>query len=211
MKKISICTVLALLTLLISACTSEPPSSGETGKNKADSPISENTSMVDFLLADGAKAHYKGEGNEFAELDIEATHVGDSYVILRENNGGSYVQTIFKIETEKIMRVETAPIDIDQPLPTLDELNAMQPTEIYLQQPLTKGTTFGNWTIVEESAKIETPYQTFSNAIVIEMSEDDFVNRIYFVKGIGEVKRESIMTTDDGEFIVTSTLESIQK
>lgn len=202
--------MLAFLTLLISVCTSERPSNGETEKNKGVPPISESTSMADFLLKDGAKAHYKGEGNEFAELDIEATHVDDNYIILREDNGGAYVQTIFKIETEKIMRTEAASIDINQPLPTLDELSAMQPTEIYLQQPLTKGETFGNWTIVEESIKVETPYQTFSNAVVIEMSEEDFINRIYFVKGIGEVKRESIMTTDEGEFIVTSTLESIQ-
>ena len=47
--------------------------------------------------------------------------------------------------------------------------------------------------------------------IVIQMKDSAFINRKYFVRGFGEVKRESIMTTDEGEeFIVTSTLESVE-
>ena len=34
-------------------------------------PVETEISMSDFFLPNGSKAHYKGEGNEFAELDIE--------------------------------------------------------------------------------------------------------------------------------------------
>ena len=59
-------------------------------------------SLTDFFLPDGSNAHYLGEGNEFAELDIEVTHPFEDYVIIHENNGGSLVRHIYKIETDKI-------------------------------------------------------------------------------------------------------------
>ena len=95
--------------------------------------------------------------------------------------------------------------------PSQAELDAMNPTGVYLKKPLKKGTTFDTWTIVEMDTTVDTPYKKFDHAFVIEMKTEDFVNRKYFVEGFGEVKRESIMQTDDGEFIVTSTLKTVDK
>lgn len=96
--------------------------------------------------------------------------------------------------------------------PSLNELDAMTPTGIYLKKPFTKGTAFGDWIIVDTDVTVETPYQTFDHAFVIEKQDKDVINRKYFVEGFGEVKRESIMTTDDGgEYIVTSTLKAVDQ
>ena len=80
-----------------------------------------------------------------------------------------------------------------------------------MKNPLKKGQHSIQWTIVETDITVDTPYKKFDHAFVIEMKTDDFVNRKYFVEGFGEVKRESIMKMDDGEFIVTSTLKTVDK
>ena len=49
---------------------------GDNGNNQSE------ISMIDFFLPDGSKAHYLGEGNEFAELDIEVAHPYEKYVIV---------------------------------------------------------------------------------------------------------------------------------
>ena len=117
----------------------------------------------------------------------------ENYIVIHENNGGSLVRHIYKIEPDKISILEEMTVDLYERLPFPEELDAMKPTGVYLEKPLEKGTTFGTWTIVEMDATVETPYQKFDNAFVIEMKTEDFVNRKYFVEGYGEVKRESIM------------------
>jgi len=178
---------------------------GNNGNNQSE------ISMIDFFLTDGSKAHYLGEGNEFAELDIEVAHPYENYVIVHENNGGSMVRHIYKIEKDKIDILEEMMVDYKEDFPTLDELDAMNPTGIYLQKPLKVGTTFNNWTIVQTDVTVETPYKKFENALVIEMKDKDFINRKYFVEGFGEVKRESVMKMDDGEYVVTSTLKAVDQ
>ena len=79
-----------------------------------------------------------------------------------------------------------------------------------MQKPFEVGATFNEWTIVETDATIETPYHKFEQVIVIETKEKDFINRNYFAENYGEVKRESVMISED-DFVVTSTLESVSK
>lgn len=186
------------------------PDEDEPGKNsgeEADIPLS------DLFLPDGTHAHYKGDGNEFAELDIEVTKINDTYVIIDENNGGVLLRTVYGIQDDQIVTLSEEPIDLDEPLPTVEDLSQLEPIEVYFQQPVEEGSTFGDWTIVETAAPVETPYKTFDNAIVVEMKDEGFINRKYFVTNYGEVKRESIMKADgndEQDFIVTSTLESIE-
>lgn len=177
----------------------------------SEKPAKTEVQLSDFFFSDGTKAHYKGEGNEFAELDIEVVQVNKHYFVVYENNGGSYLRKIYKVEEHKIITLEEQPVDFEQPLPTLNEIEAMQPIGVYLEEPFTEGAKFGDWTIVQTEDAVETPYKTFEKAIVVEMKEDNFVNRKYFVQGYGEVKRESIMNMGEGEFVVTSSLESIAK
>lgn len=183
----------------------------EETDDATDTVVEQEISMRDFLLPNNSKAHYQGEGNEFAELDIDVEQLFENYIIVYENNGGSYWQKIYKIGTDKIEIIAEDIIEFEPAIPTLQQLEQMKPIGVYLQKPFTEGTKFEEWTIVETGATVETPYKIFDNAIVIEMVEADFVNRKYFVPGSGEVKRESIMTMEGEEdYIVTSVLESVE-
>lgn len=222
MRKINLFIFLLVAVLVFSGCSKKQPTtldnSGSTNGTIGENVVKESESekdgeisLTDFFLPDGSKAHYLGEGNEFAELDVEVTRPFKNYVVVHENNGGSLVRHIYKIEADKISILDEMTVDLVKDFPSQAELDAMIPTGVYLKKPLKKGTTFDTWTIVDIDTTVDTPYKKFDHAFVIEMKTDDFVNRKYFVEGYGEVKRESVMQTDDGEFIVTSTLKTVDK
>jgi hypothetical protein len=222
MRKINLFIFLLVAALVFSGCTKKQPTaldnSGSTNGTVGEDVVKESESekdgeisLTDLFLPDGSKAHYLGEGNEFAELDIQVTRPFEDYVVIHENNGGSLVRHIYKIEPDKISILEEMTVELVKDFPSQAELDAMKPVGVYLKKPLKKGTTFDTWTIVEMDATVDTPYKKFDHAFVIEMKTDDFVNRKYFVEGFGEVKRESVMQMEDGEFIVTSTLKTIDE
>ena len=65
--------------------------------------------------------------------------------------------------------------------------------------------------VIELDVTVETPFETFDNAVVLEQaSEGGGINRSYLVEGYGEVKREFIMEEEAETFTVTSSLESIE-
>lgn len=236
MQKLKLSLLIIVAVFILAACIQKKPSdpptnidnnstNGENVSNGKEAPIEEDNNaedtdveqtideiaLADFFLPDGSKAHYKGEGIEFAELDIEVTKLDNKYTIIDENNGGVLIRTIYQIQEERIEIISSEPIDPDQPIPNAKDLAEKKPIEVYLQKPIKVGTTFGDWSIVETDATVETPFQTFTKTIVIEMEDNDFVNRKYFVLGFGEVKRESIMKSEaEDEFIITSSLESIE-
>ena len=222
MRKINLFIFLLAAVLVFSGCSKKQPTaldnSGSTNGTVGEDVVKESESekdgeisLTDLFLPDGSKAHYLGEGNEFAELDVEVTRPFEDYVVIHENNGGSLVRHIYKIEPDKISILEEMTVELVKDFPSQAELDAMKPIGVYLKKPLKKGTTFDTWTIVEMDATVDTPYKKFDHAFVIEMKTDDFVNRKYFVEGFGEVKRESVMQMEDGEFIVTSTLKTVDK
>lgn len=168
--------------------------------------------MMGFFLPDSSEAHYGGIGNEFAELDILVSHPYDGFVMIYENNGGVLIRTLYKVETDKILILSEEPFEAIESAPPLAELEQMQVESVYLQKPFEVGAVFESWTIVETNATVETFYQTFEHAIVIEEQDGDFINRKYFVKDYGEVKRESIMeVTDEPNLTITSLLETIKE
>lgn len=168
--------------------------------------------MLDYLLPDSSKAHYEGEGNEFAELDVQVYHPYENYVMIYENNGAVLLRKLYKVEKDKILKLDESPVDTEGNAPPVAELEKMAVKGVYLQKPFEKGATFEKWTIVDTDATVETPYKKFEHAIVIEEKDEAYTNRKYFVEGFGEVKRESVMTQEGKEdFFVTSSMESVTK
>ncbi|WP_318614489.1 hypothetical protein [Sporosarcina sp. YIM B06819] len=223
MRKINLVLCLVVATFVFTGCSKNSSTALDNSGSDSKGIITKDTeskevvsptdiAMTDFFLPDGSKAHYQGDGNEFAELDIEVAHPFENYVIIYENNGGALVRTIYKIDRDEIVIIDNQMVESKTDFPSQKELDAMTPTGIYLKKPFTKGTSFGDWTIIDTDVNVETPYQNFDHAIVIEKQDKDVINRKYFVKGFGEVKRESIMTTDDGsKYIVTSTLKAVDQ
>ncbi|WP_301109288.1 hypothetical protein [Sporosarcina sp.] len=215
-----------VLLLALAGCSSKPATSldgnsnsnndsvkdEQTNENQSGQEDAEKTdvSLLDYFLPDGSSAHYKGDGNEFAELDITVDSPAEDYVVVHENNGGSFIQKVYKLEGDEIKILQEQPVEIKAEVPNGEDLKAMQPIGIYLNGPIEKGTVFEDWKIIETDASVETPYQEFNDAVVLEQKGDDIINRKYLVKGFGEVKRESIMTTNK-DFVVTSSLETVTK
>ena len=229
LRKFKLLLLLFSTLFIIIGCTQKntvttPDDNSNPDSNEEEKPDNQTTeeeeerendaevevSMINFFLPNGSSAHYEGDGNEFAELTIEVTHIDKKYVVIDENNGGALIRKIYRVENEKIETLFEDAIDNDQPLPSVEEISKLTAKEIYLQTPFEVGATFNEWTIVNTDATIETPYQKFEQVIVIETKEKDFINRKYFAENYGEVKRESIMITED-DFVVTSTLESVSK
>ncbi|WJY28253.1 hypothetical protein [Sporosarcina trichiuri] len=191
-------------------------SSGDPEKTKADSDEEhgdiQNPAMMDYFLPDGSKVHYKGLGNEYAEIDMQVFHPYEDIVMTYEDNGGSLIRKLFKVEEDKIIKLDEEHVDTESNAPSIAEIKQMERQGIYLQKPFEKGASFEHWTVVDTDASVDTPYQKFDHAIVIEEKGNDYVNRRYFVEGFGEVKRESVMKGEnDEEFTITSIMESVKQ
>lgn len=184
----------------------------DDGYEELDDPNGKvkDPAMLDYLLPDSSKAHYEGEGNEYAEMDVQVYHPYEEYVMIYENNGGALLRKIYKVEKDRILTLEEKQVDVEENAPPVAELKKMKVTGVYLQKPFEKGATFGKWTIVDTDSTVETPYKKFDHAIVLEEKGDNYTNRKYFVEGFGEVKRESVMTAKgQADILVTSSMESV--
>ncbi|AOV07706.1 hypothetical protein [Sporosarcina ureilytica] len=233
MKKANYLIIVLTLALLVTGCadkavkdkdvsikdgtnitskeTAQKNQGGEQGTNEGLPHQNDETTVPlrDFFLKDGTKAHYKGEGNEFAGFTIEVAQPYENYFIIYEDNGGVFLRKIFKVTDNQIYTLEESTVNYKDEFPSIEELDALTPVGIYLQKPFEKGATFDLWTIIKTDETVETPFRTFENAIVIEKKDKNSINRKYFVQGFGEVKREAIQTSEGNSFTVTSELESV--
>ena len=103
----------------------------DSNKDDNEQPLLDSP-MSAFFLPSGAKAHYKGEGNEFAELDIEVTVVDEGYVVVDEDNGGVSIRTIYQVQEDNISILSSEPIDFDDPIPTPNMIDKMKTIKIKL-------------------------------------------------------------------------------
>ncbi|MET3574878.1 hypothetical protein ACFFIY_10340 [Bhargavaea ullalensis] len=159
---------------------------------------------------EGAQMHFKGEGNEFAELDIRVLLSDGKHVVFDEDNGGVTMRKAYRIGDDRIEQVMAMPLEGTEPVPTAEELGAMDPMNTYLVFPAQEGAEFEGWKVVSTDESVETPFKTFEHAVLIEEETADFTNRTWLVPGFGEVKRESVMEEEGQEpFVVTSVLESV--
>ncbi|MFD1030217.1 hypothetical protein [Metaplanococcus flavidus] len=175
-------------------------------------PDSDEIDPLSFFMDDGTTAQFEGEGMEFATLTIRTDYLEEDYVALYEDNGGTTILKVYRLADDKVELVKEEPEFYDDYNPTSEELEELEAVSTYLEFPLEEGNTFDDRTVVETGATVETPYETFKDAIVLESEEsENATNRWYFVEGYGEVKREFI-TQEEGEeeFTVTSSLESIE-
>ncbi len=186
---------------------------GEQGTNEGTPHQNDDTTtpLRDFFLKDGSKAHFKGEGNEFAGFTMEIAQPYENYFIVYENNGGVFLRRIFSLTDKQIYIMDESTVEYKDEFPSLEKLETLSPTGIYLQKPFEVGATFDGWTITKTDEVVETPFRTFENAMVIEKKDEHTIHRKYFVQEFGEVKREMIQTTEGKKLKVTSELESVSR
>ena len=176
-----------------------------------EEPSNDPIDPLSFFLADGSAARFEGIGNEYATLAIRTEYLDEGYVALYEDNGGTTMLRVYRLSDDRVDLVKEEGEFYEDYTPTFEELEALEVISAYLEFPLEEGNLIGDRTVIETGATVETPYETFEDAIVLESkSQENTTNRWYFVEGYGEVKREFISQEEGAEdFIVTSSLESI--
>lgn len=184
----------------------------EANEETEENDETDRTDPYAFFLDDGAIAHFEGEGIEFAQLRVETNHMEADHIALYEDNGGTTILRVYRLGADRIELVKEEPEFYEEYSATAEELQELEPISTYLEFPLEEGNEIGDRTVIETGATVETPYETFEEAYVLEsVSEDGAINTSYFVEGYGEVKREFYMEEEEQDsFMVTSSLESIE-
>lgn len=218
----------SLFVLLLSACGSEPvmpevgtPEPETEIPEKVDQAVGSSTEATDseekqkdlyaYFMEDGTIAKYKGEGNEYAALTLRTTYLPEGHIAVYEDNGGTVTLRVYRLKDDQVELVKEEPEFYEEYTPTAEELQALKPISLYYQLPIAVGDAVKGMAVIQTDAQVETPYRNFDGAILLEQaSEDGAMLRSYFVKEFGEVKREFRMTEGEEEYIVTSSLESIE-
>ncbi|WP_342525574.1 hypothetical protein MKY84_08690 [Chryseomicrobium sp. FSL W7-1435] len=214
-----------LLVVLLAACSPLQSSTEttETTTSPTDSPttnqpsspqqevVEEQPDLHTYFMPNQSAATFEGMGNEYATYTLNTQHLYENYIGTLEDNGGTVVQRIYRIEDTRIVKIFEEAEAYDADFPPLTELEAMPELETYLSLPFEEGNEFNGWTITETSGMLTTPYQTFENVITLTREgEDQSTIERHFVEGFGEVKRVFRMPAGESEeFEVTSSLLSI--
>ena len=182
----------------------EEPASGDEEAEIPGDPYA-------FFLEDGAIAHYKGEGNEYAQLTKRTVHLAGGHIAVYEDNGGTTVLSVYRLTDDAADLVKEEPEFYEEYVASLEELHALEPISRYFELPIEVGGQMNGMPVKELGVQAETPYKVFDDAILLEnKTEDGAIIRSYFAEGYGEVKREFIMSDGENEYEVTSSLEKIQ-
>lgn len=212
---------IGVFTFILTGCTKdkeEPREDQEASNSVEEEHISsdernpDNTPLSSFLLLHNQTAEFKEDGDEFASLTLTSHQLDDRHIAIDEDNGGSLVRRVFKIEQNRIVIISEKFIEPGEPLPSIDSLAGSSAQYIFLEKPIKVGHSFGGWTIAEVNATVDTPYETFDNAIKLEMVDHGYKTITYIVPKFGEVLRESIIENEEGaDFVITSSLQSVKK
>ena len=184
----------------------------EEENEPAENPEPIEMNPFAFIMENNTIAHFQGEGNEFAELELRTEYLDDEHIAVYEDNGGTTMLRVYRVGEDKIELVKEEPEFYEKYEASSEELQDLEPISVYMEFPIVKGDAIDGRVIVETGATVETPYSTFENVIVFESKGDDgSINRTYFAENYGEVKREFIMEENGETMEVTSSLESIER
>ncbi|AYC29471.1 hypothetical protein [Paenisporosarcina cavernae] len=183
---------------------SEVPAENESSNstNEEDLVLQEQSIIAElstFFLETGHSAHFEGSGNEFATLEqVTKWHSPDEVSVV-ENNGGTQILRTYRLTKKGIFLLQERGEFYDEYSPTKEELDTLPETKLILPYPLPSTT------------QVDTPLKSFEQAYMVEeIAEDGSINRSYYVKNYGLVKREFIMPNDGEEMIISSSLKSIK-
>lgn len=102
-------------------------------------------------------------------------------------------------------------VDSSPSLPTAQEAASFSIIEPILQQPFDVGNSFAGWTIQSTTVTVDTGSTVYHDVIQLTRSEDTMTTQKYFVRGVGLIRIEDTMKTDNEKpFVVTSTLQTIE-
>ncbi|WP_155591097.1 hypothetical protein [Lysinibacillus cavernae] len=203
------------LAFLLTGCSKEikeEPTQPPTPPVEDKQPVEqEQTSLLSFFPPDGSIAYFQGEGNEFASFTLQTTYLDKQHIAQIEDNGGVTLLKIYRISDTSIDLVYREPVDSKPNLPGTTEAVSYPVLETILQEPLQAGANFQGWTIQSTTATVDTGTTVYQDVIQLTRTEDTVTTTKYFAKGIGLIRSEDTMETEQDEpFVVTSTLQKIE-
>lgn len=225
--------VVLMLFLLLSACgddslkdpsiSKNPPSTQEEQSEEVikepeevvaepePEPEPNKAQLSNFFMQDGVTATYLGKGNEYASYSARTKWHNNHSVSIFEDNGGTTLLRTYRISDDSIDLIQEQGEFYDEFNPTDEELQALPKLSTFLKLPVVPGENIDDWEVISVNDTIDTPFQVFEQVIVLEKTDDTgAIQRKYIVEKYGEIKREFIMNEEDIEFVVTSTLESVE-
>ncbi|WP_445480721.1 hypothetical protein ACULLL_11510 [Lysinibacillus irui] len=202
------------LAFLFSGCSEEVNNESEQSPPPVEDKQPEEqdqTSLLAYFPPDGSTAYFQGEGNEFASYTLQTTYLDPQHIAQIEDNGGVTLLKIYRISDSSIDLVYREPVDSKPSLPSAAEAATYPVLETILQKPLKVGSSFQGWTIQSMTATVHTGTTVYQNVIQLSRTDDKVKTTKYFALGIGLIRSEDTMETDQEEpFVVTSTLQKIE-
>ncbi|WP_431030332.1 hypothetical protein [Lysinibacillus sp. LZ02] len=202
---------LLLCSLFLVACTQVAEEDSNEHFNEEEegykNAFEHSTALQLFFKEDQTTAAFLGEGNEYASFTEKTMWLTETIVQTIIDNGGVTMYRLYHITDQAINLVYE---DINSPNLTVAEIVKLPTLELYMVLPIEPNTSFDHWVITAVDITVETPFQTFTQAIEVVKETDDFKTSRYFVRGFGLVKQIDEMKMADGVFVVSSTLKDIQ-
>jgi hypothetical protein len=162
-------------------------------------------------LNSGMKYSYKGEGNEFASIKRKNMFIEDNYLQFTEDNGGTVVVKIYKVNEQQISEVYKQGEFYEEKnlIPKIKEKENIN--QVILKAPLKIGNSWNTNNqkreIVGLDRKVKVPAGIFYHVIKIKINYKDSENigYEYYAPNIGLIKTEY----KGEDFVIKSLLESL--
>ena len=208
-KKIILTVYLLLFIFFIVGCT---VIEDMNSKNNQEFQNHEESLYSYFPQNTGMHYQYRGKGIEYASFIRDIKHSKKPFVQIHDNNGGTIVATVYKVEEDKVSIIKSQEEFYSDESLLLDIEENEKEKEVILKSPIQKGT---NWEtnnkrkeIVDINMSLKVPAGRFYDVIKVKSSLLDEKNGVvtysYYAQNTGLIKRESI----GDEFEVISELET---
>jgi hypothetical protein len=204
---------LFLTALLLVGCVEVNVNTSKDEQNFPQPNIDEQAvTLLDFFPNKPIEKQFHGIGNEFAQYSETFYKKEGDYYPAIVDNGGTRMLRIYRVTEKEISLVYEQPEFYKETIPSISSLEADFQDKLLLALPLKVGKTTDDWKIVSLSENVTVPFGDFSDAIVLEKTnEDGTINRQYWVEEYGKVKDEYSQKDENGNlFEVSSELKTIK-
>jgi len=199
----------------LSACAVADQPAVEKEPEKHEVSTQEKPSIKEYFPLENKVYSFAGQGNEFASYKEIFYETEDGYLPAVVENGGTRILKVYQLTSDGIYTVYEQPEYYEQKIPPIEQVkDHFFSPKPQLAAPLSNGSGFNSWKIIETDAKLKLPFGELDHVIILEQKEsgDHSTVTSYWAPGYGKVKQEFIYTEENGEeFIVTSELENINK
>jgi len=157
------------------------------------------------------KYSYKGEGNEFASIKRKNMFIEDNYLQFTEDNGGTVVVKIYKVNEHQISEVYRQGEFYEENNLITKVKEKENINQVILKAPLKIGNSWNTNNqkreIVGIERKVKVPAGIFYHVIKIKINYKDSENigYEYYAPNIGLIKTEY----RGEDFVIRSLLESL--